>query len=59
MIGSHFDILWSYVKFLKRNSIVEEQQRVGISDDMLKHILKNYSWIHILLNQQKDYGNMF
>ena len=45
MIGSHFDILWSYVRALKRNSIVEEQQRVGISDDMLKHILKNYSWI--------------
>ena len=45
MIGSHFDILWSYVRALKRNTKIEENQRVGISDDMLKHILKNYSWI--------------
>ena len=45
MIGSHFDILWSYVRALKRNTKIEEQQRVGISDDMLRHILKNYSWI--------------
>ena len=45
MIGSHFDILWSYVRALKRNTKIEEEQRVGISDDMLKHILKNYSWI--------------
>ena len=45
MIGHHFDILWSYVKALKKNIKVEEKQRIGISDDMLKHILKNYSWI--------------
>lgn len=45
MMGHHFDILWTYIKALKRNTKVEEKQRVGISDDMLKHILKNYSWI--------------
>ena len=45
MIGHHFDILWAYITALKKNIKVEEKQRVGISDDMLKHILKNYSWI--------------
>ena len=45
MLGHHFDILWSYIRALKKNIKVEEKQRVGISDDMLKHILKNYSWI--------------
>ena len=45
MIGHHFDILWTYVTALKKNIKVEEKQRIGISDDMLKHILKNYSWI--------------
>ena len=45
MIGHHFDILWTYITALKKNIKVEEKQRVGISDDMLKHILKNYSWI--------------
>ena len=45
MIGHHFDILWSYITALKKNIKVEEKQRIGISDDMLKHILKNYSWI--------------
>ena len=45
MIGHHFDILWTYVTALKKNIKVEEKQRIGLSDDMLKHILKNYSWI--------------
>ena len=45
MIGHHFDILWTYITALKKNIKVEEKQRIGISDDMLKHILKNYSWI--------------
>ena len=39
MLGHHFDILWSYIRALKKNIKVEEKQRVGISDDMLKHIL--------------------
>ena len=45
MLGHHFDILWTYITALKKNIKVEEKQRIGISDDMLKHILKNYSWI--------------
>ena len=45
MLGHHFDILWTYIRALKKNIKVEEKQRVGISDEMLKHILKNYSWI--------------
>ena len=45
MIGHHFDIIWSYIKGLETLKTVEEKQRMGITDDMLKHILKNYSWI--------------
>lgn len=45
MIGHHFDILWAYTKALSKNIKIEEKKRVGISDDMLKHVLKNYSWI--------------
>ena len=45
MIGHHFDIIWSYIKGLERLKTVEEKHRMGVTDDMLKHILKNYSWI--------------
>ncbi len=45
MIGHHFDIIWSYIKGLESLKTVEEKHRMGITDDMLKHILKNYSWI--------------
>ena len=45
MIGHHFDIIWSYIKGLESLKTVEEKHRMGVTDDMLKHILKNYSWI--------------
>ena len=45
MIGHHFDILWAYTNSLSANTKIEEKKRIGISDDMLKHVLKNYSWI--------------
>ena len=45
MIGHHFDILWTYTKSLSSNIKIEEKKRIGISDDMIKHVLKNYSWI--------------
>ena len=45
MIGHHFDIIWSYIKGLESLKTVEEKHRMGVTDDMLKHVLKNYSWI--------------
>ena len=33
------------IKGLEKLKTVEEKHRMGVTDDMLKHILKNYSWI--------------
>ena len=44
MIGHHFDILWTYVEALNRQRRLEHKLTRGVSDDMVKEMLKSFGY---------------
>lgn len=44
MIGHHFDILWTYVEALNRQRRLEHKLTNGVSDGMVKEMLKSFGY---------------
>lgn len=44
MIGTHYDILWSYINALNRIKNIEQKADNGIPDDLIWHLLKSLGW---------------
>ena len=44
MIGHHFDILWTYVEALNRQRRLEHKLTRGVSDDMVREMLKSFGY---------------
>ncbi len=44
MIGSHFDILWTYINGIKRVKNVNENSELGVSDSLVWYLLESLGW---------------
>ena len=44
MIAQHFDVLYNYVDHLNKLNEHDEDVNVGISKDLLYHVLKSFGW---------------
>jgi hypothetical protein len=44
MIGQHFDILWAYSKGIAKSRRLEHKLNVGISNDLIYHMLESLGW---------------
>jgi hypothetical protein len=44
MIGSHFDILWSYINGINRLKNVNENSELGVPDSLIWYLLESLGW---------------
>lgn len=44
MLGQHFDVLWLHIKSLSKSKEIFENSNIGISNDMVIHVLESFGW---------------
>jgi len=44
MMGHHFDVMWTYIKYLTQIHLREEHPEVGMSKDLIYEVAKSFGW---------------
>jgi hypothetical protein len=54
MLGHHFDILYTYINHMTQTLTREENPKLGMPNELLYSVAKQFGWDLIDGNQQQD-----
>jgi hypothetical protein len=59
MLGHHYDILYTYINHMSQINKREENPKLGMPNELLYSVAKQFGWNLTNGNQIKNYGNMY